>query len=103
MDAGAAAIGGGDRRAVTELAEDDTTPPSRIRTALRIPMPKQGDGGVNWQGMAATRLEIRLECPGAIGCQDEIARFMKLGRTHQQGRGAGIIVPDDPSAQLPAT
>jgi hypothetical protein len=103
MDAGAAAIGGVDRRAGTELAEDDTKPPSRIRTALRIPMPNQGDVGVNWQVIAATRLEILLECPGAIGCPDEIAGFMKLGCTNQQGLGAGIIVPDDQSEQLPAT
>src|SRR5437899_2452045 len=47
MHAGAAAIGGTDRRLVTELAEDGTKPPSRIRTTLRISMPNQGDGGVN--------------------------------------------------------
>ena len=103
MYAGAAALGGVDRRAVTELAEDGTKAPSRIRTALRIPIPDQGDGGVNRQVMAATRLEILLDFPGAIGCQDEIAGFMKLGRTNQQGLCVGIIVSDDQSEQLPAT
>ena len=58
---------------------------------------------VNRQVMAATDLEILLDFPGAIGCQDEIAGFMKLGRTNQQGLCAGIIVPDDQSEQLPAT
>src|SRR5437764_263282 len=103
MHAGAAAIGGADRRTVTELAEDGTKSPSRIRTALRISMPNRGDGGVNRQAMTAARLEILLDFPGAIGCQDEIAGFMKLGRTNQQGLGAGIIVRDDQAEQLTAT
>ena len=83
MHAGAATIGGADRCTVTELAEDGTKTPSRLGTALRISIANQGDVCVNRQVMAATDLQILLDFPGAIGCQDEIAGFMKLGRTNQ--------------------
>src|SRR5207244_11883844 len=87
IHAGPGAIGGARRRLVTELAEESTKPASRIRTALSISRPNQGDGGVNRQAMAAARLEILLDFPGAIGCQDERAGFMKPGETPQRGVG----------------